>query len=219
MISENTKLLISLGCTWDYIPLPFFESYIQIATSLHKNKIPYAVGFSTRGRQDDLRNNSINTVLRDHQSYSHILFLDIDHRFPKDTIIKLLSHNKSIVSGLSFKRTEPYNPVIFNWDNEIEEYVNIIEWKNELFEVDATGGACLLVETEVFKKMKFPWFEFYTGFDRSNRKISISEDLYFCKKAKELGYSIFIDPTCTNDHLGIINVNKQTWENYNNGRI
>ena len=40
-------------------------------------------------------------------------------------------------------------------------------------------------------------------------------DLYFCKKAKEFGYKIYVDPTCQNKHLGSLEVDIDTWKNYN----
>lgn len=213
---SKINLLIGIPLSWEYVPLPFFESWIGFTHEFVKNKIRYSIMIGSRGRQDDQRNSIINEILK-HKEYTHILFLDVDHRFPSDTIIKLLSHNKPIVSGLSFKRTEPYNPTIFSWNDEIEEYSFISNISNELMEVDATGAACLLVEMDVLRKMKHPQFEFFTGFDKNKRKINISEDLYFCKKAKQLGYKIYVDPNCQNDHLGQLNVNREVWENYNKG--
>ena len=211
----NINLLIGLPLSWEYIPRAFFESWIGFFSKFVENKIKFGVMIGDRGRQDDQRNSIIHEVLKHGNEYSHILFLDCDHRFPSDTIVKLLSHNKPIVSGLSFRRMEPFDPVIFNWNDEVEEYKNITEWGKDLIEVDATGGACLLIELDVFRKMEFPWFEFYTGYDRNGRKVRISEDLYFCKKAKELGYKIYVDPTCQNKHLGSLEVDIDTWKNYN----
>ena len=213
---SKINLLIGLPVSWEHIPLPFFESWIGFTQEFINHKIKFSVMIGSRGRQDDQRNFIINNILKYTDEYTHILFLDVDHRFPSDTIIKLLNHNKPIVSGLSFRRTAPYNPVIFNWDESIEEYETIEEWEdNSLIEVDATGGACLLVDINVLKKMDFPYFEFYSGYDRNGRKIRISEDLYFCKKLKELGYKIYVDTSCTNNHLGLLNVNETTWRNYN----
>jgi len=197
------NVAIVLPCTWDFLPIQFFESWIKMEKPKHSVIVP------KRGRIDDLRNSAVQSIL-DCKSFSHILFLDVDHSHHPETIKKLLSHNKRIVSGLSFRRTEPYDPIMFKLDKN--KFENIIEWEDgELLEADAVGAASLLIDIDVLEQMKSPWFEMNYPFGRG----VISEDLSFCLKAKELGYKIYCDTSCTNSHLGNLNVNKETWIRYN----
>lgn len=202
---QELNIAIGLPCNWDFINIQFFESWVELKKPKH------SVIIGNRGRVDDQRNSIIHAVLKD-GSFSHILFLDTDHKHHPDTIPKLLSHDKLIVSGLSFRRSEPYDPIMFKEaDNKFQ---NITEWEeNELLEVDAIGAASLLVRTEVFQKMNTnKWFEMNYAYGNG----VISEDFAFCLRARNLGYKIYCDTSCTNSHLGQLNVTQDTW--IKNGR-
>jgi len=199
-MAKEKNIAIGLPTNWDYLSIQFFQSWIEMKKPKH------SVVIGNRGRQDDQRNSIINAVLKD-GSFSHILFLDTDHYHNPETIVKFLSHNQPIVSGLSFRRSEPYDPIMFRQTSN--GFENITQWDDgELLEVDAIGAASLLVDIEVLEKMKGPWFEMNYKFGEG----VVSEDFAFCLKAKSLGYKVLCDTSCGNSHLGILNVNKSTWE-------
>lgn len=201
---KDINIAICLGCTWDFLPVQFFHSWIGMKKPKH------SVVFGNRGRQDDIRNSLVNQVLKSDDDFSHILFLDIDHYHHPDTIPMLLSRKQSIVSGLSFRRSEPYDPIMFKQVGD--RFENITKWTDgDLVEVDAIGAASLLVEIDVFKKMQSPWFQMNYPFKSG----VVSEDFAFCLKAKELGYKIWCDTACTNNHIGVLNVNKDVWIKHN----
>lgn len=199
---SNLNVAIGLSCSWDYLPVQFFHSWIGMAKPKH------SVVFSQRGRADDMRNSIVKQVLG-YSDFSHILFLDVDHYHHPETLQKLLSHKKSIVSGLSFRRSEPYDPIMFKKNGS--GFDNIESWEDgSLIKVDATGAASLLVDINVFREMKSPWFEMNYPYMGG----VAGEDFAFCLKANDLGHDIYVDTSCTNDHIGQIGVNKQTWLNH-----
>lgn len=69
--------------------------------------------------------------------------------------------------------------------------------KEMLVEVDGTGTTCLFIHREVIEKMKPPYFMF--GYDK-NGAINLGEDYYFCRKAKKLGYGVWIDKRYITEH-------------------
>lgn len=199
----NINIAVGIPTNWDFLPIKFFQGFVGMDLPRH------SVIVGNRGRIDDLRNSIIHKVLED-GSFTHILFLDTDHYFPPSTVKKLISHNKKIVSGLSFRRCFPYDPVIFKYDQFEMVYNNIEDWNvNKLIEVDAVGGACLLVDVEVFERMGTEkWFEFHVN----EHGGMTSEDIYFCKKAKGVGYKIYCDTSCENKHLGSLEIDYETWK-------
>jgi GT2 family glycosyltransferase len=209
---KEIKLAICVPLSGDSIPVEFFESYISMRKP--QNHIFLRAG----GYQGvaHMRNQLIDGAIK--YSCTHILFLDIDHRHNLDTIPKLLSHKKSIVSGLSYMRNEPYEPCLFR--GMINAYETITEWNDgELIEVDSVGAACLLIDMDVFKDIQRPYFEFLSNPDK-NVHFGLGEDVVLCNKLKQAGYKIFVDTSCTNSHIGRVEVNKEfsaIWNGEKNG--
>jgi GT2 family glycosyltransferase len=141
----------------------------------------------------------------------YIMFLDDDVLPPMNTITKLLSHQKDVVSGLYFAKQEPYFPQIYLKNKEVAERYDCVEGyqKDSLIEIDSCGGGCLLIKAEVFKKLKRPYFQYVPKGENNPRK---GEDFYFCEKAKEAGYKIFCDTSIICKHIGKKYVGPELWE-------
>jgi GT2 family glycosyltransferase len=159
----------------------------------------------------DIRNRLVVDALND--GCTHLLTIDTDQVYPKDTIKKLMAHDLDIVGGVIHRRYPPFEPILKRWDIEKENYVNLpdeICYSGDLVEVDATGCGCLLMKTEIFLNMEDPWF----AFSHNHQGYPIGEDINFCKKAKEAGYRVFVDTSIQIDHLTQFSVNRGLREVY-----
>ena len=92
-----------------------------------------------------------------------LFFLDSDVFMPKMGLIELLDiaiRNKlDIVSGVYFNRAPPYPPVAYKRKSKFKyEPISFLP-NTELIEVDGVGAGCLLIRTEIFKKLSHPWFD------------------------------------------------------------
>lgn len=204
---DNFKLAIATPLSEKTVPVEFFESYIQMRKP-HNHIFLRSGGYQGVAH---MRNQLVDGAKQ--YGCTHILFLDVDHRHNPDTIPMLMSHNKPIVSGLSFMRQDPYDPCMFR--GMINQYETVTEWEtDELIEVDSVGGACLLVDMEVFENVEKPWFDFIANPDEKV-KFGIGEDVYFCNKAKQAGYKIYVDTRCTNKHIGAIEVDDEIYRRWN----
>jgi len=145
-----------------------------------------------------------------------IFFMDSDQTFHPDTLLRLLSWDLPIISGVYFK--SPGKPIphcyeyaglnekgipfykslvepIFNYLDKfgqaiVEESSDTFLFptqKEQLIECDGVGAGCLLVNRKVIETIKPPHFK-YTDDSTGG------EDFYFCRKAQEAGFKIFIDP-------------------------
>jgi len=84
-----------------------------------------------------------------------LLFLDDDVEPKPDTLLRLLSHEKELVSGIYYRRTPPCDPLVYTQD-ESGWYRPVIEWEEgSLFQVPngATGLGCTLINRSVFQKI------------------------------------------------------------------
>jgi len=142
---------------------------------------------------------------------THLLMMDTDQIYPTDTIPKLLSHGKAVVGGVVHRRYAPFDPILYK--GTIGNYSHIpdeLAYSGELVEVDATGCGCILYDMEVFKKVQPPWFEIYqleTGKD-------VGEDIGFCAKLRDAGFSIYVDTSIEIEHMSVMGVTRTMYEWY-----
>ena len=136
--------------------------------------------------------------------YDYILWVDSDMILPKNTLLRLLSNNKDIVSGVySYKVINGENAVVKRYsktDEDTYEDVSLKEIREtkELMLVDGIGFGCVLTKVNIFNKIEQPWFRY----DKD-----LGEDIFFCRKAQETGIEIFVDPTVKAGHVGQVNYN------------
>jgi hypothetical protein len=163
---------------------------------------------------DEMRNKAIGMARE--QGKKWLLFTDADMNYPPDALRRLLSHDKKIVGGLCRQRRRPFKMCL--WDlldepgNPDDGYLCFIDpktvkpindaapWQFGLRKVDATGGAFLLINMEVFDAIdeKMPHIDGSYFLDA--RQIPglkpqerVSEDMWFCALARACGYELFVD--------------------------
>ena len=132
-----------------------------------------------------------------------VIFIDDDMVWEVDDLVKIMQSDKDIVSG--FCKMESLNE---NGENKLSGVKDgkwltekDIENERDLIELDGAGFAFMSIDFDIFNKIKFPWFETFDFFsEKDNAVYNISEDVLFCKKAKELGYKIYGDPTVKIGH-------------------
>lgn len=188
----------------------FLDSFIDTLHYCNQNNIPHNVsraesavvyfvrnkvlgGDVLRGKDQIPFNNKLN--------YSHLMWIDHDIVFSPEQFQILLNHDKDIVSGIYMMSDNIHYATVEKWDEKFflkNGYFPFLTQKDiegykDLMEVDYTGLGFMLIKKGVFEAIKYPWFRpiFYeigAAYDFS------SEDVSFCKLAKEKGFNIYIDP-------------------------
>ena len=131
------------------------------------------------------------------KNFDYLFCVDSDISFAPDTLLKLLNHNQNIVAGIYIQR-KPGLHIIEAYKGGVNIPYSEIKGKG-LVEVDGVGFGCVLIKSEVLKRMSYPHFVYKSALDH---RFTHSEDVYFCGKAKELGYKVYIDPSILCDHHG-----------------
>jgi len=131
---------------------------------------------------------------------SHILFLDTDMRFPKDTLDRLLAHDKPIVAANYATRRMPVKTVAFKSDTNWDCIYTTPE-STGLERVHSVGMGVMLIKREVFQKAELPWF--HLGYSLKTHSFS-GEDIFFCRAARKNGFEVFIDHDLSKEvkHIG-----------------
>jgi hypothetical protein len=148
-------------------------------------------------RVDEARNllvSSIPTVEQELDArVTHVFFVDDDVLVQRDTLIRLFSHRRPIVSGLYYAKTPTRQPLLFMEKNAgpIAEIP-----QDQLVECYGHGMGCTLIERQVFDAIEAPWFKTDEGSWHGNDFRSHTEDTYFLEKAAAAGFSPCVDTGC-----------------------
>ena len=189
------KWMMHMQNTGQKMPGGIFWTYIYACGDFKKDPSKNYASLRTEVVKKALENNS-----------KWLMFVDSDVFIPEDCINRLMSHNKDIVTGVYWMKTQPPQPVIYKsiGDGPIWE----IEPTEELQEVGGAGLGCCLIRTDVFRKFiengvdlfQQDWLQ-----ERDGRRIqvSIGEDHWFFEKARELGYKVWADTNVLCDHYDL----------------
>jgi GT2 family glycosyltransferase len=148
----------------------------------------------------DAREEAVKYLLTTDADY--ILFLDSDMMPPADMLVKLIEHDKPIVSALAFRRVPEYEPCIYKAINDTEATV-YTDYPKGLIEVAGVGMACCLIKREVFEQVPGPWY--MPG--------KLGEDLSFCKRVRDAGIPIHVDTNLVCGHVGTVVVKEEHYVN------
>jgi 2-polyprenyl-3-methyl-5-hydroxy-6-metoxy-1,4-benzoquinol methylase len=153
-----------------------------------------------RYRVADARNILVDTALS--LGCTHILSVDSDHIIP-DHMLECLSKNEeaSVVSGFITKRKPPYDQVGFV---EVEnEYCPVdLDCDGRSYLVTVAAMGCTLIDTEVFKKLKKPYFHDSTEQRKNGEFYNKRSDINFFEALRDAGFTAIIDTRVLVGHLG-----------------
>lgn len=195
-----TKIMIGIPMTWNFMYGDFFLQFLRCQADWSGEYAP-RVMIQTEHMLDDCRNSIVKEALD--CGATHLWFWDADILPPVNALKTLMGHvnsGKDIVGLLCMMRTYPFYPIVFK-ENPKNRYAPIIihDYEKGVIPAYATGTGCVMINTNVFRKMEYPWFKFEE--DPNNPGEKISEDLYFCRKANDLGYKLYVDTIHTCGHL------------------
>lgn len=122
---------------------------------------------------------------------THMLFWDADIKVPPDAIVRMVNHGHPIVA-INYAKKEPEaRPTAYI---DTEEYVGPCftqEHHTGLQAVSSCGFGFMLISMDVLQKLDMPLFQF-TQCGQDNAKTE-TEDVFFCRKARDAGFDILID--------------------------
>ncbi len=179
---------LTIGVTAPHVvPAKFLKPLLGIISYSSQKFHPLNVSVSTHFSVEEARNICVREALANNSDY--LFFLDADILAPPNIVEKLASQGKDIISGPYHHKVPPYRPQAYKASQNLEylyEADTSIE-EEKLYEVDAVGAGCLLIGRNVLEKLGDPWFDFHLGGKK------ISEDFFFCHKAKANGFRIWYD--------------------------
>lgn len=187
----DTKILVAL-VTGEYVrQASFIPSFIGLQRPNN------SVTSTVHGQSPAAGRNIIIRQALDH-GCSHIFFMDDDMVFPPDTLMKLLVHNKPIVSALYLLRSFPHRAAFFDkaYADGKNKFMPLTKGLKGLVKGTNAGLGAVLISIEVFKAMEEPWVRL-----GELDKDGWCDDVGFFNRAREKGFDIYCDLDAPVGHL------------------
>lgn len=134
--------------------------------------------------------------------YDYLFSVDADIVVPPNALRNMLAANKDIVSGLYIQRIPNTHTLEVYMDTPGGGCTNVpysMLKDRGLVEIAACGFGCALIKSVVFRNMKYPHFVYKSAL---NHRDTVSEDVYFCMKARDSGFKVWVDASIKCNHLG-----------------
>ncbi len=146
---------------------------------------------------DKARNIMVEKALK--KNPEKIIFWDSDV-VVGDNVIPALFEDKDPISSALYVSTDFGIPVVRVRDGITNELKTpTAEEISKLKYADGVGMGCVAIHRKVFEKVPKPWF-----IDDWRNPNGLSEDLYFCEKARKHGFKIRFHPELKVGHVGAV---------------
>jgi len=193
-------------CTTGYARCESFYNSLMLLEVPHGTQIAKSVGTGLASMMNGLMHG-----LRAESRW--VFILGDDHEFRPDVLKRLLMraelYHLPCVVPLVCRKVPPFESVLFDLKTTKPLEFQDLPSGDDPVEIHAAGTAGMLVQRNVIDKIGFPWFRMaFGGPDLSD------EDVYFCHRIREAGFSIYVDPTISMSHIPAeVYVSPKRWPN------
>ena len=153
------KILIAIPCM-DQVPAVFAQSLATLER-VEECYIETRIGSLIYSARNDLAKDAVN------MGADYVFWMDSDMTFPSDALKRMFAiaeeHENTIVTGLYFRRVEPFTPTLFDElsvdENGDVHFVITENIPDGLFEVEGCGFGCVLTPTHAFLEVAQKYVE------------------------------------------------------------
>jgi hypothetical protein len=193
------------------VHVPFAISLSETHTLLASKGIEFQVQIHCAGSLLTAERNRLLEAFINSDA-THLLCVDSDLGWPAQAVIALLDHDVDFVCGVYPTRKDNmflFRP-IYNEDK------SVVKNEKGLLKVEYIPAGFMMIKREVIVKMrefhsnlkftpKVETEQMFSGyFDTEVWQGEFwGEDFYFCRKARETGFDIWVDPLIEFDHAGV----------------
>lgn len=198
------KLLIGVP-TLDYINVEFVKCLTKLLMHLKDQDIDFELmiesGTLVYIARDRIANRAIN------ERFTHVLWLDSDMIFHEDILDDLMFSGNDFVTGIYQARRNGYASVIFK-SIDLNGLERFETYPTELFRIAGCGFGCVLTSVHLLSNVCLHHNTCFTPLP------SLGEDIAFCKRATDLGYKLWCEPTVVCGHIGHIAIYPEDHEQW-----
>lgn len=193
MYKDNSTVIICP--TRGLFPTRVVQSWMKLMKPM--NQLVAGPIFAESMRVDVAYESLVEYILtNDHLSkYKYILTIEEDNLPPPDGLLKLYEDmdEYDVVGGLYWGKGDNAFPMIFGDPNDPTDFKPVTPIPNSLQKANALGMGFNLFKLDMFRNVPKPWFKTLEGRDEYGSTIAQTQDIYFYRKAGELGFKFAVD--------------------------
>lgn len=199
------KILIAVP-TFETIYPDTYKSIFDLDKAGHEVLFEYVRGYDCATARNSIAQMAMNL------GTDYVLMVDNDVVLPRDALINLLDDPKDVCLGYYAHRDTDnvyrgrtcvcklgwYNyPLESEYTAaELDELRDQGSFKQE---IHGGGMGCALIRTDVFRRLRYPWYDWVNYAD--DHRGMLSEDLYFCEQCKNNQIRIYTDTRVGCGHM------------------
>lgn len=205
-----TKIFIATPAYGGIVHANFATSLVDTVKFLNEHGIETVIQLMTSGTLLVAeRNRLINFFLN--SDATHMLCIDSDMGWHSQTVKEFIDFDEEFIAGVYLTK----NGKEFKCKPKFNSDHSIVRSEKNLIEMENVGAGFMLLKRSVIEKMieKFPELAFRSeiplfekGYCFFNTEIwdgrFWGEDYVFCRRAREAGVRIWVDPMVELDHMG-----------------
>lgn len=204
---KTSGIMFAAPCYAGMVTQEFLTSHLQLIQVLMQINLKFQHLFI---KNESLiprgRNTCAATFLK--SECSHLMFIDSDIQFMPDDVASLWNLQKGVACGVyPMKRDDAPYAAWVDGKLLVEESM-----PKEPFKVDYAGTGFMLIHREVFLRLQkaFPQWKYEESYgeawaffqDPIEDGFHLSEDYFFCKRYREIGGEVWMDPQVRLKHVG-----------------
>jgi hypothetical protein len=162
--SAKKRILIAIPTARNIEVETFKSIYDLVVPEGYETTFQYFYGYQI----DQIRNLIADWAVR---GFDYLFSVDSDIAFAPDTLEKLLSHDKDLVSGLYIQRKPGQHILEVYEENGRGGVANIPYDKirnKGLVQIASCGFGCALVKSHVLRTVGYPQFKYHSALDHKN---------------------------------------------------
>jgi hypothetical protein len=203
--SGKTPSVMILVPAMEMVNAEFAQHLAMAAANMVANGIKINCAFNIGSVITIARRNLTDIFLK--SDFDYAWWVDSDMKFPIDAPIKLLKRGVHLV-GANYRRRRFPNPGFTGMMGSAGNFTELVTDDNSppMQQVDVLPHGMMLVHRSVYEKIPQPhYLQDYVP----EINLEIGEDIYFCNKAKQAGFEVWVDHDLSKEiaHIGIFHFN------------
>lgn len=141
---------------------------------------------------------SRNTLAKDALDWgaNYLLWIDADHLFPEDALLRLLSLNLPVVGANYPRRQRPTWPTAVGLDGEYVWTTEEAAKRAQVDQVSHLGLGFCLIDINVIRTLYGDGSKpLFATQPLGDGRESVGEDVFFFRRVQEAGFGVFLDHT------------------------